>query len=154
MLRVSFTGTLADRKPRRVRLRDPKSPGQHHSRSLHSPGSKNQGPDIGPKEQSSYYEAPTIGSSHLMLWYLVALEARNFELDPPLTSEEKVKENQHKSFSIVMFQLFGVHCRVGKKILSRHLLPAGRVVDLERGKTLGGSSTINYNMRLDAGIQR
>mmetsp|Transcript_62815 Transcript_62815/g.147337 ORF Transcript_62815/g.147337 Transcript_62815/m.147337 type:complete len:706 (-) Transcript_62815:25-2142(-) len=28
----------------------------------------------------------------------------------------------------------------------QHLEPKGRVVDLERGKTLGGSSTINYNM--------
>jgi len=27
-----------------------------------------------------------------------------------------------------------------------HLLPRGRVIDLERGKTLGGSSAINYNM--------
>lgn len=29
-----------------------------------------------------------------------------------------------------------------------HLLPRGRVIDLERGKTLGGSSAINYNMSL------
>ena len=29
-----------------------------------------------------------------------------------------------------------------------HLLPRGRVIDLERGKTLGGSSAINYNMQL------
>eukprot|EP00439_Symbiodinium_sp_Y106_P030520 s1079_g3.t1 len=27
-----------------------------------------------------------------------------------------------------------------------HLFPEGRIIDLERGKTLGGSSTINYNM--------
>lgn len=28
----------------------------------------------------------------------------------------------------------------------KHLFPEGRIIDLERGKTLGGSSTINYNM--------
>ncbi|CAE7347238.1 betA [Symbiodinium natans] len=28
----------------------------------------------------------------------------------------------------------------------KHLLPEGRIIDMERGKTLGGSSTINYNM--------
>ena len=28
----------------------------------------------------------------------------------------------------------------------QHLLPKGRVLDLERGKTLGGSSAINYNL--------
>ncbi|CAJ1366567.1 unnamed protein product, partial [Effrenium voratum] len=28
----------------------------------------------------------------------------------------------------------------------KHLLPPGRVIDLERGKTTGGSSAINYNL--------
>jgi choline dehydrogenase-like flavoprotein len=35
-----------------------------------------------------------------------------------------------------------------RSVPQEHLLPRGRVIDLERGKTLGGSSAINYNMRL------
>lgn len=33
-----------------------------------------------------------------------------------------------------------------RSVPQEHLLPRGRVIDLERGKTLGGSSAINYNM--------
>lgn len=35
-----------------------------------------------------------------------------------------------------------------RSVPQEKLLPPGRRLDMERGKTLGGSSAINYNMRL------